>query len=153
MKVVSTAKLSAKFKKLPKVIEEALTKQFEKEAEKLVVEMRALLAASWPEVASKIEIKWTWGKAPAGTVTIGSYGSKKTAALVVTIYAQSISGSGISPYWFEFGTAERVQKKTGRRTGRIYANPFFFPAYRANRQRIRNNLRSALRRAVKKLNA
>ena len=29
--------------------------------------------------------------------------------------------------WFEFGTEERVQKTTGRRTGRIIAQPFVVP--------------------------
>lgn len=29
--------------------------------------------------------------------------------------------------WFEFGTAERVQKSTGRRAGRIKAQPFVVP--------------------------
>jgi hypothetical protein len=151
--VVDATGLKAKFRALPDTIEEALKKQFEKEAEKLVKEMRLFLGASWPALEDDIEINWTWGDAPAGAVTVGSYGRKDTAALVVTIYARAVSGSGVSAAWFEFGTAERVQKKTGRRTGRITASPFFFPPYRANRQRIRNNLRGALRRAVRKLNA
>lgn len=148
-----TSGLQKKFRALPKAIEETITTQLEKEADKLVKEMRLFLGVSWPALQDDIEINWTWGDAPAGAVSIGTVRGRESASIGVTIYARAKSGSGIAAQWFEFGTAERVQKTTGRRTGRIVAGPFFYPPYRANRQRIRNNLRSALRRAVRKLNA
>lgn len=151
--MVDATGLRKKFRALPSVIEETLTKQFEKEADKLVKEMRLFLAITWPEVEPDIEIEWTWGDAPAGSVQIGTVRGREIASIGVTIYARAKSGSGVAAHWFEFGTGERVQTKTGRRTGRITAGPFFFPPYRANRQRIRNNLRSALRRSVRKLSA
>lgn len=38
--------------------------------------------------------------------------------------------------WFEFGTAERRQKTTGRRTGRIVARPFVTPTVEVARREL-----------------
>jgi hypothetical protein len=139
---VNSAGLRRKFRQLPQVVNDALTKQVEKEASKLVAEMRFLAPVPG------LEIAWTWGDAPRGAVVVRQVRNRERADLSVTIYAR---GRSVDARWFEFGTNERVQATTGRRTGRIVAQPFFFPPYRANRQRIRNNIRAALRRAVKKL--
>lgn len=68
--------------------------------------------------------------------------------------------------WVEFGTAPGVrgqraghggakQAKSGRKSYRTHpgtkAQPYFFPAYRALRRRIRNRNARALGRAVKKV--
>lgn len=150
--MADSAGLKAKFRALPKVIEDALRKQVEKEAGKVVAEQQILLAVSPYDIAKHIEIDWTWGDAPAGSVVIGEVRGRESASIGVTIYARARSGSGMSAAWFEFGTAPRVQETTGRRTGRIMAQPFFFPPWRANRTRVKGNIRAALRRAVKKLN-
>ena len=41
------------------------------------------------------------------------------------IYSESTISIGSFLWWFEKGTAERKQKKTGRRTGRITGENFF----------------------------
>ncbi|ATG47597.1 hypothetical protein CEW89_08420 [Celeribacter ethanolicus] len=151
--MVDASKLKRKFAQLPNVIEDALTKQIEKEATRLVGSMMAIA----PDVQG-LKIDWTWGKAPRGSITIGTYGRNEVAEIKVTIYATVISseypgGFPAVARWHEFGTAPRYQKKTGRYTGRIAAQPFFYPSFRANKSKIKANLRAALRRAVRKMNA
>jgi hypothetical protein len=148
-----SAKLSRKLAALKGLPQERLTTAIERQAEAVVRDMRAVLAATSPAVARRVEIAWTWGRAPRGAVTIDQVRGKDRASLTVTLYARARQGSGLDARWFEFGTAPRVQRKTGRRTGRIVARPFFFPVYRANRQRVLANLRSTLRRAVRKIDA
>jgi len=152
--MVDSAKFKRKMAAMRSEVKEALTRSVEANAEKVCTEMRAALAVQYPAVAAKVEIGWTWGEAPRGSFTIGkaSFNGKETTALSVTIYARAKSGSGISAGWFEFGTAERFTK-SGKSTGRITAGPFFYPVYRANRQRVQSSLRAVLRRAVKKINA
>lgn len=52
--------------------------------------------------------------------------------------------------WLEFGTAERVQKTTGRRVGRTPAQPHIFPTYRAMKKRIRRRIAGAVNKAVRR---
>lgn len=133
-------------------VREALTKSIERQASAVVREMTAFLMATNPNVAKDVTIDWTWGDAPRGSISLGRVGESEYSQLVVTIYARAKSGSGFDAAWFEFGTNERVQKTTGRRTGRITPTPFFFPVYRANKQRVLSNMRSTLRRVIRKIN-
>lgn len=117
-------------------------------AERVTREMRAFN----PLTDADIEINWTWGDAPKGSVTLGTVRSGKNPGktydkIAITIYAR---GRGFAAMWFEHGTAERFQKSTGRRTGRVTAQPFFFPVYRANKKRIRSTINAAVRRGFKK---
>lgn len=144
--------LKEKFAELPETIETALKDQIEKEAGKIVAFMRALLMAQPYDIKDKIEIDWTWGDVPEGAVTVAEYRGKERLELVAKIYARGKQGSGIAAQWFEFGTKRR-STKLGRDRGSISASPFFFPAYRAEKSRANNNIRAALRRAIKKLNS
>ena len=51
---------------------------------------------------------------------------------------------GRTAHLFEFGTAQREQASTGRRTGRIRAVPFVRPAWDANRMKALEILRTRL---------
>ncbi len=53
--------------------------------------------------------------------------------------------------WIEFGTGERIQKTTGRRVGRMPAQPHIFPTYREKRKSIRRKMANAVNRAVRKV--
>jgi hypothetical protein len=151
--VVKNAKFARKMRAMRSDVKEALIKSVERNAEKVCDEMRLMLAVQYPAVVRQVEIGWTWGDAPRGSFAIGKASNgTETTSLSVTIYARGKQGSGISPTWFEFGTAERFTKE-GESRGRITAGPFFYTVFRANRQRVQASLRAALRRAVKKINA
>ena len=148
--VKGVAALHARFKRVPGVVRDALVKQIEKEANKLVSQMNAIK----PNAA--IVVDWTWGDAPAGTLKLAKTSSGGDFGKIsATIYATAKTGEYPKGFkalavWFEFGTADRVQKKTGRRTGRITASPYFYPVYRANKSNVKRNLTNAVRRAIKK---
>lgn len=142
--VTGTAQLRARFKRVPEIVRRELSAQMEKEAEKLVAEMNSV------KPTARIDIGWTWGDAPKGSLTIGSFKGREFGKLKVTIYAV---GDDIPAEWFEFGTSTRFHKtgkNAGRSTGKMPATPFFWPIYRANRRRIRTNLSRAVSRAMRK---
>lgn len=148
--VQGVAALKRRFNNVPKVVRDALVRQIAKEANKLVAQMNAIK----PNAA--IEIDWTWGDAPEGSLTIartsrgGDFGKVSATIFATAKTGEFPAGFSALAVWFEFGTAERVQKTTGRGTGRILASPYFFPTYRANRSNIRRNLTGAVRRSLRK---
>lgn len=127
--------LVARIKAIPdRVIDEA-KRVLEENAQQIVEMMQRLVPKD--EYILWASIGWTWGDAPTGSMTIGKVkggkgAGREYASLVITIYA----GGGKAFYgrFQEFGTRN------------MPANPFFFPAYRANKAKVR----SAMTRAVKK---
>jgi hypothetical protein len=57
---------------------------------------------------------------------------------------------GRSAHLFEFGTRERVQKTTGRRTGRIEMQPFMRPAWDSKQAEAFSVLTFSLREEIEK---
>lgn len=52
---------------------------------------------------------------------------------------------GWKAHWFEFGTAQRVQKSTGRNVGKMKATPFMRPAFEQIQPKYLNDLKKDLR--------
>jgi HK97 gp10 family phage protein len=77
-------------------------------------------------------IGWTWGDAPAGSMVLASTGG---AALRITIYAGD--SDAFYARWLEFGTVKMA------------AHPYFFPAYRTLRKRVKGRTKRAINKAVK----
>lgn len=151
--MVESARFERKMRAMRDVVQDKMATALERNAERVVKEMQVLLAVQYPAVFRRVEIAWTWGDAPRGSITVGTVRGNDYDQIAITIYARGKQGSGITPAWFEFGTAPRVQKTTGRRTGQITAGPFFFPAWRANKKRVRASLQTTLRNALRKINA
>lgn len=123
-------------------IHDELVKQIEKEAARLVREMKVLVPVDSGDLRDSIG--WTWGDAPPGAMVVMRYnGGRSHDVIAATIYAGSRGGDQDAFYahFQEFGTVKTP------------ASPFFFPVYRANRARIRRNLKNAVNRAVKKAHA
>lgn len=143
--VLGVEGLRAQFKKASINAEREVKAALERYLKRLVADMNRL------KPLPEIMIDWRWGPAPAGAVTIGRAATGAGETLVATVYAVARTSeypgghTGV-PLWFEFGTAERVQKTTGRRTGRIVAQPYFWPTIRSHRR----SFRAAIRRAVRK---
>lgn len=78
-------------------------------------------------------IGWAWGaQPPAGTKVVGG---AKAQGLQLVIFAGS--DKAFYARFVEFGTPQHP------------ANPFFFPAYRASRKRIKAAIGRAVRKAAK----
>lgn len=132
-----------RFSAIPVKVRAAVQAAMETGADELVQAMR-----TQNPLPGEIEIDWTWGQAPKGSVTVDSMDSGR--GLAITIYARAKSGAGFSAWWFERGTDER-HHKSGKSTGRITAQPFFFPVYRALRRRVRSRITREMNKVLKSL--
>lgn len=141
--VKNVAYLNRKFKSAPPIIHEKLRDGLERIARDVVAEMQVL-----NPLPADIRIAWTWGDVPRGAVSLGAFGRSDTEGMTIKIYARART---FAATWFEFGTAPRFHK-SGKATGQIIAQPFFYPTWRANRRRVKARLTSILRRAVKQAN-
>lgn len=145
MRILGARQLERKFQAMPRAVEQAVRPAMAKGADEAVAMIDRLAPP-----AMKGRTRWAWGPAPRasrGIISVGQDGS----ALQLTIYVE-YRGTGTEDaraHWFEFGTGERVQKTTGRRTGRMPATPFFYPGFRLVRQRARNRIVRAMRRAIR----
>lgn len=107
-------------------------------------------------------IGWTWGNAPKGSIVLGRTSRRPGDGLRITIYAGN--NEAFYARWVEFGTqAHNVASGGGTVAGKkslasggglghpgARAQPFFFPAYRANRRRVRSKIARATNAAAKK---
>lgn len=139
VKVTGVEALNRKFKAMPKAVEERLKRAMAKSADEIVRDMKRLVAKDTGALGDSIS--WTWGDAPAGAMTIAQ-ASAGEGTIRLTIYAGTRDkklGDRDAFYarFVEFGTRKMAAK------------PFFFPAYRSNRKRAANRIKSGIRRAVK----
>lgn len=125
----------ARMRSAPDIVRNEVADTLYKIAEKLVKEMQAFAPKRTGALA--LTIDWTWGDAPAGTVTVGRVASHEYDRIGITIFAGG--EDAFYAHFQEFGTVK------------MPANPFFFPAYRANKKAIRRRLTAAVRRGFKKV--
>lgn len=150
--------LKRRFSRFTANIRDEVSRQLEKEAEKIVSVMRAMAPIKDGDLVASIG--WTWGDAPTGSVTLGVVRGNEFEQLRVTIYA---GGTGKTSRTQDraSGSRKRDQGRGGTfesdnvfyqefGTLKMPANPFFFPAWRTERARVKANLNNAVRRAVKK---
>lgn len=131
--VEGLAKLNARFDAIPAKVREAAKAELERSAADIVATMKRFAPAETGQLRESIG--WTWGDAPKGSMKIGTVGGKQYGSLSITIYA---GGSGAFYGRFqEFGTKK------------MRANPFFFPAYRAHKKKVKARLTRAINKAIK----
>ena len=130
-KVLGVARLKAQLKALPKAAETAVRAAIAKSADEIVASAKSFVPVDRGDLRDSIG--WAWGLAPKGSVALGSV--KGGEALTATIFA----GDDKAYYarWVEFGTtAQRGQ-------------PFFFPAFRANKKTAINRIKRAMGKAAR----
>lgn len=132
MSIEGVAQFRAKLRALPDMAKEEIRKALAENAEEIVAFARRLVPVDQGDL--KASIGWTFGAAPKGSMVLAEAKSEE-ADLRVTVYA----GNERAYYarWIEFGTVNM----TGR--------PYFFPAYRAVKRRVRGRLTRATRKAAK----
>lgn len=127
-------RLRRRFEKtIPDGVREAARRVLEQNATELVAEMKRLVPVDDGDLRDSIN--WTWGDAPAGTLTIGTVGGRAYGTLRITVYA----GGGDAFYgWFqEFGTVNMAP------------NPFFFPSYRKLKRRLKGRVTREIKKAIR----
>lgn len=162
MTVTGVDKLKSKLAKMPALVEMRAKAAMEKGADEIVAMMKRLVPVKSGELRDSIG--WTWGEVPSGASVVAE-SVEARPGLKLTIYA----GDEVAYYarWVEFGTApHNVAKKGGTVAGKkqlaagggvghpgMRAHPFFFPAYRALKDRTKRRVISASRKALKEVAA
>lgn len=147
------AKLARKLNRFPAEVEKQVRAAMELAAEAVCNTARNLVPVDDGKL--KKSIGWTWGEAPRGSIVLrllkGS--KKKNGGLTITIYAGD--SEAFYARWVEFGTAPHVNGGlfAGSANPGTSAQPFFFPAYRANKKRAKSGIRRAITKAAKKIAA
>lgn len=139
--VQGMAEFERRWTAIPKAVRKAAIETLEQNANELVAEMDRL------KPLPEIEVGWAWGKPPKGAIAIAKSAATERG-VAITVWARGKQGAGFDAAWFEFGTADR-HHKSGKYVGRITANPFFWPVYRARRRRVRSRLTRNVNKAVK----
>lgn len=127
---------------IPAQVEKATAAAMEVGADEIVAMMRRLVPVDTGQLRNSIG--WTWGDPPKGAMVLGkSKSAGGDGRNVITIYAgneQTVVGSR-SQFQLarlqEFGTQA------------MSAQPFFFPAYRALRKRVRGRITRQMKKAIK----
>jgi HK97 gp10 family phage protein len=133
--------LHRRFGQVPVKIINAVADQLEKEAAKVVQDMKAIVPVG-ATGALRNSIGWTWGDAPKGSLTLGKVQGREYETVAITIYAGTRDkGLGDQDAFYahfqEFGTVKMT------------ANPFFYPAWRANKKRVASSIKRAVNKAIK----
>lgn len=164
-KILNLARLERKLKRLPPAVVAEIRAGMEDVAYDIVRLAKSLAPVDDGDLRDSIG--WTWGAPPRGALTLGKVArSALGKRLTLTIYA----GDETAYYarFVEFGTKESAARsaRRNRRYKRTFvltralaahhatqAQPFFFPAYRANRKRAKAVIRKAVRSAARKVAA
>ena len=127
---------------IPKRIEASVRAAMEQGAQEVVDMMKRLVPVSVDGSHGKAagtlrdSIGWTWGDAPAGSVTLlKSTGGREYAGMRITIYAGS--KEAFYAKWVEFGTQHAAARR------------FFYPSWRTMRKRVKSRIQRASRKAIK----
>lgn len=165
-KILNLARLERKLKRLPQATEMTVKAAMEQSADEIVALARRLVPKDSMDLHNSIG--WTWGAPPQGALTLGKVArSALGKGLTITVYA----GDDDAYYarWVEFGTkaseaqSSRPDSRYKRTPGILTksyaahaatpAQPFFFPAYRANRKSAKARIRKATRQAARQVAA
>lgn len=129
-------------RKIPRAVEQAAVQTMEAGATEIVRLMKSLAPVDEGELRDSIG--WTWGAAPAGAMVLarskvaGGKGRKQ-----ITIYAGNARTMVGSRNQFQLARLQEFG------TQAMAANPFFFPAYRALRKRVRGRVTRGIRKAIR----
>ena len=147
-KILNLARLNRKLARLPQASIDKIRPAMEAAADEVVGMAKRLVPVA--SGALRDSIGWTWGNdIPAGALVIGQLRGRKGGSArrrssrprgkrqvdSITIFA----GDRVAFYarFVEFGTVKTP------------ATPFFYPAYRAQRKRVKASIRKATREAAK----
>jgi len=149
--------LRKKLARMPEAIKTEMRLAMEQGADEIVALAKNLV----PFADGKLRdsIGWTWGDPPKGSIVLGSVKrsagqrARQDAGLLITICA----GNDEAYYarWVEFGTAQH--RNGGMFAGTTHpgtnAQPFFYPAFRALRRRVKSRVTRHTNKAIKKVAA
>lgn len=162
MAVQGLFSLRKKLRAVPDTAKDEIRKAMEAAAQEVVNLARHLCPVDAGDL--RASIGWTWGDPPRGAIVIAKSKPRKGASdMRLTIFAGN--DKAFYARWVEFGTAphslakgadsssKRKRVSGGRQHPGAAARPFFFPAYRAERKKIKSKVSRAITKAAKKVAA
>jgi HK97 gp10 family phage protein len=141
--VQGLANFQRRWKAVPARVAAEVKRTMEDVADEIVAQMYTVAPHLTGDLAGSIG--WTWGDAPKGSLTIGTVGKTKYAALRITIYA----GSGDTVVTGARGQKYQLAKIQEFGTTKMPANPFFYPVWRVKRRSAQNRMTRAINKAIK----
>ena len=148
-KVTGADALKRKMRMFPIRVRQEIAKAMEQSAEEIVRMAKSLAPVDDGDL--QMSIGWTWGQAPKGSMVLGTVRQEGRGSgnMVITIFAGG--GDAFYARWVEFGTSPHLN--AGRHAGTQHpgtpARPFFYPAYRALRKRVRSRTTRAINKAAR----
>lgn len=128
-------RLERKLKAMPRAVGEAMRVAYEQNGDELVAMMKRLAPRDQGDLIDSIE--WKYGDNEDSRVGVkGRFG----LAIVVSAGTDN-EGAANHARYVEFGTPE------------TFAQPFFFPSYRALRKRMKSRITRAQNKAIKEIAA
>ena len=121
------------YQAVPDAVRAAARDALEQGAQELVDLIRSL--APVQDGFLLASIGWTWGEPPKGSIALDDIAPAEDPSMRIVVYA----GSELAFYarWVEFGTSQAP------------AHPFFWPAYREMRSRIRSRITRSISKAIR----
>lgn len=133
-KVQNLDKLRRKLRRMPDVVKQATREAFVENANELVGMMNRLA----PEISGTMKETISWEFANNSNSRIGVKG-QEGLGIIVTAGADDENDPGFYASMVEFGTVDNPP------------HPFFFPAYRALRRRMKSRVSRKQSKALKQL--
>ena len=164
MALLGLLSLRRKFKALPDVAQTLIAKAMEEGADEVVALARHLVPKDDGDLRDSIG--WCWGDPPKGARIIArSRKVKDKRDMRISVYAGN--DKAFYARWVEFGTQahslakgadissksrrKRALQRTGVQHPGAKAQPFFFPAFRANRKKVKSRISRAITKAAKQV--
>lgn len=150
-KVLGLDRLRRKLARFPAVVEAEIRLAMEASANEIVAMAKSLAPKESGTLANSIA--WTYGDAPKGAIVLGKVKQGRAGNLRITVYA-----GGPDAFYarmVEFGTAPHLNggRFAGSQNPGSAAQPFFYPAYRANKKSAKSRISRAINKAAKKVAA
>lgn len=146
-KFTNRDRLLAKLARLPTEVRSAVKQGIAQSADELTDAIKRLAPVKSGKLRDSVAQTWGGGKVAHSSLSAGA--GKGDPDLTVTI---SAGNSGVRyAHLVEFGTAPHINggKYAGTEHPGAKAQPFFYPAYRANKKRIKGRITRAITKAAR----
>jgi len=130
-------------KEIPMRVRRAARAAMESAASDIVAEMRRRAPKSTGALAASIG--WTWGAAPAGSISIGSVGGTSYKRMRITIFAGNSDTMVENQSGFQFQNA--VLQEFG--TMDMPPSPYFYVTWREKRRSVRSRITRQINNAIR----
>lgn len=158
MTVEGLSALQKRFRRMPQAVQKAARRTLEQNAVEIVGMMRRLVPVE--SGALRDSIGWTWGTAPKGAAIVGKVAASEDSVMSITIYAGDATTARLQSRPAKKGKAApnaggKFVANNARYqefgTRKMQANPYFFPAIRALKDRAKSRMARNVKQAAREV--